>query len=283
MSLLQRVRTCQRWDPDAYLPFIIAGRPMGRVRPEFARRLADFPRVFEATDRAVLLDEGLADFDSRTAAVHEVLLALREAGELPRWRDEPYAVARRWDDVPFMTMERGAVPLFGVRAFGVHLNGLVEREGALHLWVAKRSMSKATSPGKLDHMVAGGQPHGLDILENLVKECREEAMVPSELARQARPVGLVSYICEQPEGLRDDICFVYDLLLPPDFQPRNSDGEVEEFFLWPMERAKSVVAESDAFKFNCALCLVDLFLRRGFLGPDEPDYHAIAHGLRLED
>jgi hypothetical protein len=132
-------------------------------------------------------------------------------------------------------------------------------------------------------MVAGGQPHGMDILENLVKECREEAMVPSELARQARPVGLVSYICEQPEGLRDDICFVYDLLLPPDFQPRNSDGEVEEFFLWPMERAKSVVTESDTFKFNCALCLVDLFLRRGFLGPDEPDYHAIAHGLRLED
>jgi hypothetical protein len=283
MSLLERVRECQRWNPDAYLPFIIAGRPMGRLRPEFARRLADFPRVFEATDKAVLLDEGLADFDSRTAAVHEVLLALREAGELPQWRDEPYAVARRWDDEPLMTMERGAVPLFGVRSFGVHLHGLVEREGAPHIWVAKRSMSKASAPGKLDHLVAGGQPHGMGIFENLVKECREEASIPRELVERARPVGIVSYICERPEGLRDDILFVYDLHLPEDFRPRNTDGEVEDFYLWPMARAKTAATGSEAFKFNCALCLVDLFLRLGLVGPDEPDYHAIAHGLRLED
>ncbi len=283
MSLLDRVRTCQSWDPDAYRPFIVAGRPMGRVRHAFARRLADFPKVFDAGEAAVRLAAGLDDFDSRTAAVHEVLLALREAGEVPVWRDEPYPIARRWDEDPLMTMERGAVPLFGLRAFGVHLHGLTEVEGEPHIWVAKRAMTKPTAPGKLDHMVAGGQPHGIDILDNLVKECAEEAAVPRELARQAKPAGLVSYVCEQPEGLRDDICFVFDLSLPPDFQPRNDDGEVEDFYLWPMARAKSVVAESDAFKFNCALCLVDLFLRRGYLTPDDPDYHAIAHGLRLED
>ena len=30
--------------------------------------------------------------------------------------------------------------------------------------------------------------------------------------------------------------FVYDLKLPTDFQPCVSDGEVEEFFCWPIEK-----------------------------------------------
>ena len=283
MSLLDRVRYCQRWDPDAYRPFVIAGRALGRVRHEFARRLADFPSVFSVSGEAVQLDGGLATFEDRTAAVHDVLLSLRERGEIPIWRDEAYPVLRRWDEEPVMKMERGAVPLFGLRGFGVHLNGLVAHPDGLHIWVGKRSMTKPTAPGELDHLVAGGQPHGIGIRENLMKECWEEAAVPATLAETAEAVGLVSYICERPEGLRDDVLFVFDLFLPPDFTPRNTDGEVEDFFLWPIEKAKAVIAEKPAFKFNCALCIIDLLLRRGYLVPDESDYHAIAHGLRLSD
>ena len=190
---------------------------------------------------------------------------------------------RRWDEEPLMAMERGAVPLFGFRGFGVHLNGLVARPDGMHVWVGKRSMTKPTGPGELDHVVAGGQPHGIGIRENLLKECAEEAAIPAAIAETAEAVGLVSYICERPEGLRDDVLFIFDLFLPPDFTPRNTDGEVEDFFLWPIEKAKAVIDREPAFKFNCALCLIDLFVRRGFLTPDEPDYHAILHGLRLSD
>lgn len=45
---------------------------------------------------------------------------------------------------------------------GVHLNGFVCLPGgSRELWVARRSASKPTWPGKLDHIAAGGQPHGL--------------------------------------------------------------------------------------------------------------------------
>ena len=52
---------------------------------------------------------------------------------------------------------------FGVPSFGVHVNGWVRNpydendHRPYAMWVAKRSMSKATYPGLFDQMVAGGQ------------------------------------------------------------------------------------------------------------------------------
>lgn len=36
------------------------------------------------------------------------------------------------------------------------MNGYVEKEGQRFLWIGKRSQTKATFPGMLDHLVAGG-------------------------------------------------------------------------------------------------------------------------------
>jgi hypothetical protein len=36
------------------------------------------------------------------------------------------------------------------------MNGYVERDGQKLLWIGKRSQEKATYPGMLDHLVAGG-------------------------------------------------------------------------------------------------------------------------------
>lgn len=288
MSFLERIAVCRRWNPDDYRPFVIAGRAMGRVGHQVARSLAEFGTVFEVGERAVLLADRLDGFASRTAAVGEVLHRLRERGDISSWRDEAYPVLRRWGDPPLMKMERAAVPLFGVRGFGVHLNGLVSAGGSggtgapgdVKLWVARRAKDKATAPGKLDHLVAGGQPHGLGIQENLVKECAEEAGIPGALAAKAVPVGVVSYRCAREEGLRDDLLFCFDLELPADFEPINRDGEVETFFLWPLARVLETVAETEDFKFNVNLVILDLAVRRGLLSPDRPDYQAILEGLR---
>lgn len=284
MSLLERIRTCHTWRPEAYRPFVIGGRRLGRVAQGFARRLEAYPKVFEVTGQAVVLSDRLDDFDSRSDAVHAVLLDLRAAGDIAVWRDEAFPVLRHWGEAPVMKMERGAVSHFGARGFGVHLNGLVEGPGGpddLHLWVGKRAMSKPTAPGELDHIVAGGQPHGIGVLDNLIKECAEEAAIPEALARQAQPAGEIAYICERPEGLRDDVLFVYDLTLPADFEPRNTDGEVDAFFLWSLEETMTRIAETDDFKFNCALVAIDFLLRQGFVDPDDADYSALAEGLRL--
>ena len=283
MSFLDRVRACQAWSPAAYRPWFLGDERIGFIRHGLASRLRDFPQVFEVADHAVRLRPGLAGFARLSAAVGEVAAQLVAAGDLERLRGEAFPVAPRWGRPPYFVLDRGVVPSFGVRGYGVHMNGLVDTDAGLHIWVATRALDKRTAPGKLDHLVAGGQPHGLGILENLVKEAAEEAEMPAALACRARPASLVSYRCELPEGLRDDVLFCFDLALPPDFQPRNRDGEVTGFALWPLERVWDRVRDSEDFKFNVALVLIDLFVRLGRIGPDDPDYMAIAQGLRRSE
>ncbi len=254
---------------------------MGWVTGEVAGRLSAFPRVFGVGAEGVDLSPALADFASRTAAVTEVLERFRGEGLIKGWRDEPYPVGTDFYTPPLLQMERAAVPLFGVRAYGVHLNGFTGHGGELKLWVGKRSKTKQTAPGKLDHLVAGGQPLGLSLMDNLIKECGEEAAMPPDLARSARPAGIVSYVTERVEGLRNDICFVFDIDLPADFRPHNTDGEIEDFYLWPIADIRERLATTADFKFNVALVNIDFLVRRGYLSPDEPGYVDIVEGLRL--
>lgn len=87
-----------------------------------------------------------------------VLAQLRDAGEITGWRSELYPVSTSFGEPPVMLMERAAVPHFGIRAYGIHVNGyVVLPDGSVELWVARRSKTKQTWPGKLDHIVAGGQ------------------------------------------------------------------------------------------------------------------------------
>ena len=281
MSLIDRIRDCQRWDRGAYRAFRIDGREMGWVTPSFAERLARFPEVFQLSATTVDLHPRLGDFDRRTRAVAEVMVTLRDAGLIRGWRDEAYPIGSDFHAPPLMQMERAAVPLFGARAYGVHLNGFVGEGADLRLWVARRSPHKQTAPGKLDHLVGGGQPMGISLLANLAKESAEEASLPDTLIRRVRPVGFVSYITERDEGLRNDICFAFDLELPESFEPRNTDGEIESFALWPIERVRERLSASDDFKFNVALVNIDFLIRHGYLSPDEPGYIEIVEGLRL--
>jgi len=211
---------------------------------------------------------------------------LYEAGEIPKWRGEDYGISRRWGEPTLFKMERAAVPLLGLPAYGVHLNGYVQTPEGPRLWVGRRARNKAVAPGKLDHLVAGGQPYGLGLIANLVKEAAEEASVPADLAGRAKPVGALRYLCAREEGQRNDVLFCFDLELPADFAPRPNDDEVEEFFLWPMERVLERLRDSDDFKFNVALVNIDFAVRHGALRPDdEPTYQRIVDGLqgRFED
>lgn len=281
MSYLDRIAECRGWVPGDYRPFTIDGMALGRVPHDFAGRLADFPQAFDVSERAVSLVPALNGFAERTAAVAEVLGRLRAAGEIPRWRDEAYPVLNRWGEAPLLIMEREAVPLFGLRTYGVNLNGFVRGPEGLSLWVARRAQSKQEAPGKLDHLAAGGQPHGLGVTENLIKECAEEAGMAPELAARAVPVGLVTYRCAREKALRDDVAFCFDLEVPANFVPENMDGEVESFALWPIQRVMEAIRDSDTFKFDVALVILDFAVRHGFLGPDDADYEQIVAGLRL--
>jgi isopentenyldiphosphate isomerase len=280
MSFLDRIAECNRWDPARYRPFSVADVALGRVRHAFARRLAAFPDVFQVTETAVTLDPSLATFEARSAAVERVLRALADEGIVPGWRNEDYPVAHSFAAPPYFKMERAAFPLMGLRAYGVHMNGYVRENGRLFMWIGRRAYDKHTYPGMLDNTVAGGQPYGLSLTDNLIKECKEEAAIPAALARQAVAVGAITYCAEEEAGLKPDVQFCYDLELPRDFTPHNTDGEIAEFYRWPIEQVAETVRDTQEFKFNCNLVVIDFLVRHGIIPPDHPDYVEIVRGLR---
>ena len=40
------------------------------------------------------------------------------------------------------------------------------------------------------------------------------------------------------------------------------------------------VRETDDFKFNCALVVIDFLIRHGHIAPGKTEYLTLAHGLR---
>ena len=280
MGFLDRIAECNAHDLAGFLPFRIGDARPGWVRPGFARRLAGFPEVFAVDETGVRMAPALDTPEALSDAARPVLRALSDSGALGRWRDEAYPVGGGLAGPHLMTMDHSAIPFFGVRAHGVHVNGYVRDGERILMWVARRARDKATYPGKLDNFVAGGQPAGLGAMENVIKEAGEEAGVPADLAATARPVGAVSYCHETEDGLKPDVMYCYDLELPAAFEPEPRDGEVEAFHLWPVERVMEAVAETTGFKFNCNLVCIDFFVRHGLLGPDSPDYLDIVRGLR---
>ncbi len=256
-GFLRHIRACQSAVlPGERLAFHIGADPVGWVRPALAAALTGFPEIEASATRITL---------TVPAALQAIARALSARG-FYRWRNEAFDVRTVADGPVLALLDRGALPSFGVVSEGVHVNGLVRRADGLHVWIARRSPTKQLDPGKLDHLVAGGIPAGLSPAQTLVKEAAEEAAVPEAMATGARRVGMVQYAMERPEGLRRDRLYCYDLVLPEDFAPRAADGEVESFELWPVGRALQAVRDTDDFKFNVNLVLIDLFLREGLIG-----------------
>jgi isopentenyldiphosphate isomerase len=280
MSFLDRIAECNSWNPANFRWFVVDGCRVGRVRHALVPRLAAFRDLFEIDDDAIILSPRLETFAARSAAMDRVLRGLEADGIVKGRRGENYPVTRDYAEPPFLQMERAGIPHFGVRAFGVHMSGYVRKADGIHMWIGRRARDKHTYPNMLDNTVAGGQPIGIGLRENLIKECKEEADIPASLAQNAVAVGAITYCMEADDGLKPDVQFCYDLELPEDFTPRNTDGEIAEFYLWPIARVAETVAETREFKFNCNLVIIDFLIRHGVIAPDHPDYIALCQGLR---
>jgi len=286
-GFLKRVDECNiplEEGKETPLPFFVAGVQVGQIHQEHVKRLKQFPDAFTVKDGVdVKLNEKLDTFDLRTKAFDTVNRKLAEEGVITGWREEPYAVSAEFGTPPLATTERASAGLYGIMSYGVHINGYVEgADGTLRMWVARRSASKPTWPGCLDQVVAGGQPHGVQPGDNVLKECMEEANIPRELAQAALPTGVVAYQCQRPGGRTSrEIIFTYDLKLPEGFVPENNDGEVDEFMLWPLDKvAESIASDGGEWKPNCCLVAIDFMIRHGFITPEQPGYMRLLHGLR---
>jgi 8-oxo-dGTP pyrophosphatase MutT (NUDIX family) len=278
MSFRDHIAACNNYDPARVVPLFAGNDRVGLLRRDNAAALRRFSDVFAvADDRVSLVARG--DVAAVSRVVDAVVDALVAERRIPKSRYETFDVAPRWGAPVVFRLDRGAVPFFGTRAYGVHLNGYRRDGSAVDLWVGRRAPDKSVAPDKLDNLVAGGIGNGHGLEETLLKEGEEEASIPRSLTSRAVPAGAVSYRMETELGIRDDVLFVFDLEMPADFVPKNQDGEIVHFELMPASAVLDRVRTSDDFKFNVNLVILDFALRHGLLRPDDPEYLDIATGL----
>lgn len=292
-GFFEKVHLCNRHAEKIceFVPFVVEEQTVGYVHNRFAHYLRRFADTFIfPVDTSYGLNFGyhlalhtrLSTYEDRTRAVGDAIKFLGEE-LIPGVRNELYPVVSSFGTPEYFSLERAAAPYFGIKAYGVHMNGYVERDGEKYLWVAKRSKVKPTFPGKLDHMVAGGQPHGISCEENLVKECKEEAGIPRSISSTATAVGAVSYTDIDGYRFKRDVLFCYDLKLPEDFIPTNEDEEVESFKLVPATQVANIIRSTDFFKANCNLVIIDFLFRHGYIKPEDIGYLKLLLSLRSGD
>ncbi|KAI0846746.1 NUDIX hydrolase domain-like protein [Daldinia vernicosa] len=228
----------------------------------------------------------------RTALVARLMQYWRESHTfdiLRGWRNELWPVYGSNEEVLF-SAERSGTGLLGIMRYGVHMTAFVKDDTAsygMKILVAQRAANKSTYPSMLDNSVAGGLMTGEDPFECIIREADEEADLPETLMRErAKFAGMVTYIYitdERAGGEAGQIYpetqWVYDIELPTDFVPTPKDGEVADFYLWTVEEVQEKLAQGK-FKPNCALILVDFFIRHKILTPEnEPNYDEIVSRL----
>ena len=137
-----------RRDRSEEVRLLCDGAHVGLLSTQFSLvLLASFPSVFRSAGKeAITFTEDLTTFESRSLAVHQMLVKLREQEDsdqsypqLRGWRAECYEIRQSLAQPPLFSLERSASPLFGVRKYGVQINGHVDHSQlGLCLWLQKR-------------------------------------------------------------------------------------------------------------------------------------------------
>jgi len=308
LSTVQNVSVSEVLVPWVLKHTISQNHVIGLLRPSIVSLLRDesadnwdLSHVSDANRPYISFAPSIDSYAKRSAVLKELCERWRDQGKFadiigPRkWRDELYSIyadpfgkhdypaedETLAEDANYVfRMERSACALFGVVTYGVHMTIYKETvDGDLDIWTPTRAKTKQTWPGYLDNSVAGGIPAGTGIFDSMVKECHEEASISEDIVRKhAKAVGAISYFFRTAAGwLQPEVEYVYDIKIPSDqdvalFQPRPLDGEVESFELLPRAKVLEYMSQG-RFKPNTALVLIDLFIRLGFVTPDnEPDF-----------
>ena len=236
----------------------------GHLTPVHAKALQNLSSHWTHTPLGFHWDTPERTHASRSQALAEFAKQLHDLAYVTGWRNEKFSY---WEDQVIGTgqqcleptsllpaafeMERSAFRFFGLRSHAVHVNGFT-REG--RLWCGRRALSKPTDPGMLDNLAAGGLPTGESLQTCAVREMSEEAGIAEALALSAVSQGKVSTCRSVANGLHHETLWVYNLLVPPDVQPINQDGEVSEFACLSPNQVVEAIA-SDAFTVDAA-CVI---------------------------
>ncbi|MFM2029786.1 MAG: hypothetical protein RL517_977 [Pseudomonadota bacterium] len=194
---------------------------------------------------------------SLSASLAKLADLMHQGGFIPGWRNEDFA----WIDQnghEYFRLERSAFRTFGFRSMATHINGYTK---AGNIWLGRRSETKATDPGRLDNLAAGGIGADETPWVNARRELWEEAGVPPQISDQIEPVGRIHMRRPIPNrGFHDEQLYIYDLELADNFVPTNHDGEVSGFIEIPLSEAAARIL-ADEFTSDAAFVTADFILR----------------------
>lgn len=292
MGFYRHITACNTVDYSQTVPFMIDGTQYGTAWAEYAPRFAS-TAGFDFDGTALHLTTPHTQPHDRTQHIRDCLQPLCQNGDFPELWGEDYPVVLGANDTPALCLDRTFVPLLGIRAWGVHVNGYtVDSNGTTHMWIARRSPSKKHYPNKLDNMTAGGQPVGITPWDNMAKELAEETGISLANHPQLQPqnVGEITYTHTMTwadkqgqtwHGVRPDTMICYDIKMPHptgdtihDIIPTPTDGEVAEFSLIPITQVLNTIATTDNFKPNCTLAIIHHALRHNLITPKTATDHA---------
>jgi 8-oxo-dGTP pyrophosphatase MutT (NUDIX family) len=249
-------------------PFVVDNERVGSVDEAHLSALQPWGRWVELREQAVVLT---ATPSERDAVFAEMNHRLREQGLVRAWRDEPFPLLSPRTGEVRAVFERASARFWGTLKLGAHCNGWVAGPDGLpqQMWIARRSATKATDPGKLDNLIGGGVPMGQTPWDTLVREGFEEAgLNPAQMAR-ATPGRVIELDRDVPEGRQFERLHVFDLQLTQAECPVNQDGEVAEVGLWSIHHTCAAAA-GDEMTVDAGLVTLDFLLRNGLCRPPWP-------------
>lgn len=248
------------------LPLFIAGQRCGWLFAKAAQALKVLKRV-EISHDSAHIGHLVSSGPELNALLATVATTLRQAGCAPGWRNElldvwpeqPLGSASSLDSQPLGAIERGVVRPLGLLTRAVHLSGWSTNG---HLWVARRSLTKATDPGMWDTLVGGLISSQEDIQVGLVRESDEEAGLEAQDIAARTPLRTIARMLRQvPEGYQVEDVLTCECVLPAHAIPKNRDGEVMEIQLMAPVTIFNMLIQG-AFTLEASIVLAEDLLRR---------------------
>jgi ADP-ribose pyrophosphatase YjhB (NUDIX family) len=219
--------------PTHWLPWRCDDLALGWISSERATWLAQQLGDCSRLPNALVWHAAGVQRAERSARLQAVLQTARAQGLLTGWRNERFGFWYADCSTPdpqqpaFLEVERSGFRWLGMSSHAVHLNGFLP-DG--RLWCGRRAWSKATDPGLLDNLTAGGLPCGETLQACLQRELAEEAGLFSLEGHLLQAAGNVRTARLEPQGWHDEHVHVFNLTLSEAFEPLNQDGEVAEFW-----------------------------------------------------
>jgi isopentenyldiphosphate isomerase len=199
------------------------------------------------------------------ACLAEIALTLKTAGCTPGWRNElldVWSAPTGQGNAPAKrvgAIERGVMRPLGLTTRAVHLSGWSTDH---RLWVARRSLTKATDPGMWDTLVGGLVGNLEDAEFALVRESDEEAGLDAPDIVARTPLRTIAHMRRQlPEGFQTEAVLTCECVLPDHVTPKNRDGEVMEIQLLEQETLYQMLKE-DAFTLEASIVITEDLWRR---------------------